>query len=90
MAKSSPDRSEWELTEEADRDRIGGGPGASDSNSGGGNASGAPDADTAMRAGEEINAGDVDEDKKRLFPEAFGEEGHPGDDRDPDQTDHRE
>jgi hypothetical protein len=90
MAKSSPDKSDWDLTEEADRDRIGGGPGASDSNSGGGNATGAPDADTAMRSGDLTDRGDVEEDRKRLFPESAGDEGHPGDERDPDPTDHRE
>jgi hypothetical protein len=58
------------LTEDADRDRIGGGPGASDANSGAGNATGAPDAETGMRAGNVVNRGNVERDRKQLFPDA--------------------
>jgi hypothetical protein len=78
MAK---DKSDWDLTSDADRDRIGGGPGASDAYSGAGNATGTPDADTGMAAGEVINRGEVDEDRKRLFPESEDENPQPGQDR---------
>jgi hypothetical protein len=67
MAK---DKSDWDLTADEDQDRIGGGPGASDANSGAGNATGTPDAETGMRAEEAIEGGDVDEDRAKLFPEA--------------------
>ncbi len=42
--------------------------GADDNNSGGGNASGTPDADTGMRAEAVINRGDVVHDRAKLFP----------------------
>lgn len=80
MAKQNKDKSDWDLTEDADRDRIGGGPGASDANSGAGNATGSPDADTSMRAGDVVDRGDPDEDRKRLFPEAASEAFRPGED----------
>ena len=54
--------------------RISDGIGASDDNSGGGNATGIPDADTAMRDGGSPPAGNVKEDRKKLFPEKFGSE----------------
>jgi len=74
MAK---DKSDWDLTSDADRDRIGGGPGASDAYSGAGNATGVPDADTGMAADEVINRGDVEEDRKRAFPELEDEKTRP-------------
>ena len=82
MAKPKRDKSDWDLTEDADRDRIGGGPGASDANSGAGNATGIPDAETGMRTDEDvIDQGDIDQDKKRLFPENQDETPPPGTDR---------
>jgi len=54
------------------RPLISNGPGASDDNSGGGNASGTPDADTAMRPGGNPPPGDVKDDRRRLFPDAPG------------------
>jgi hypothetical protein len=78
MAK---DKSDWDLTNDADRDRIGGGPGASDAYSGAGNATGVPDADIGMAAGDVINRGDVEQDKKRLFPELDDDSPQPGQDR---------
>jgi hypothetical protein len=78
MAK---DKSDWDLTSDADRDRIGGGPGASDAYSGAGNATGVPDADTGMAAEEATNRGDVDEDRKRLFPDLEEDAPRPGQDR---------
>jgi len=74
MAK---DKSDWDLTSDADRDRIGGGPGASDAYSGAGNATGVPDADTGMAAGDVVNRGDVEEDRKRLFPNLEDEKARP-------------
>ncbi|HEX8343055.1 MAG TPA: hypothetical protein VF624_19285 [Tepidisphaeraceae bacterium] len=44
------------------------GMGAGDGNSGGGNATGAPDGDTAMRSDAEIG-GDVETDRAKLFPQ---------------------
>ena len=41
---------------------------ADDDNSGGGNASGTPDADTGMRAEDVIHKGDVERDRAKLFP----------------------
>ena len=79
MAK---DKSDWDLTREEDKDRIGGGPGASDANSGAGNATGIPDAETGMNAGDVTNRGDTEEDRKRLFPDLDDDTPHPGQDRD--------
>jgi hypothetical protein len=78
MAK---DQSDWDLTNDADRDRIGGGPGASDGYSGAGNATGIPDAETGMAAGEVINRGNVEEDRKHLFPDLDDDAPRPGEDR---------
>ena len=79
MAK---DKSEWDLTNDADRDRIGGGPGASDGYSGAGNATGVPDAEIGMAAGDVVKRGDVEADRKRLFPELDDDETpRPGEDR---------
>ena len=47
-----------------------GGGGSNDVTSGGGAGAGVPDAETAMRAGEAVTRGDVQEDRQRLFPEA--------------------
>lgn len=66
MAK---DKSDWDLTSDADRDRIGGGSGASDAD--------VPDADTGMAADEVINRGDIEEDRKRAFPELEDEKTRP-------------
>jgi hypothetical protein len=85
MSKQKKDRSDWDLTEDADKDRIGGGPGASDANSGAGNATGVPDADTAMRAGDAINQGDVDEDRAALFPDEDKTDPNPDDDPPPNE-----
>ncbi|HEY7119850.1 MAG TPA: hypothetical protein VH475_24890 [Tepidisphaeraceae bacterium] len=75
MAK---DKSDWDLTSDEDRDRIGGGPGASDANSGAGNATGVPDAETGMAADDAVtDRGDIEEDRKRLFPESPETEPHP-------------
>lgn len=52
------------------RPLISNGPGASDDNSGGGNASGIPDADTAMRPGGNPPPGNIEADREKLFPEA--------------------
>lgn len=46
-----------------------GGGGSNDVTSGAGNATGIPDAETADRAGDAVNRGDVEEDRKKLFPE---------------------
>ena len=46
--------------------------GAGDDNSGGGNASGTPDADTGMLAEEVVTKGDVAEDRAKLFPDSPG------------------
>jgi hypothetical protein len=54
------------------RDRPEGGPGAGDSNSGGGNATGIPDAETAMRTGDVTNRGNPDQDREKLFGETEG------------------
>ena len=43
--------------------------GAGDDNSGGGNASGTPDADTGMSAEDVVNRGDVQHDRAKLFPD---------------------
>lgn len=75
MAK---DKSDWDLTADEDKDRIGGGPGASDANSGAGNATGIPDAETGMNAEDVIDAGDVDEDREKLFPESRDDGPNPG------------
>ena len=47
-----------------------GGGGTNDVTSGGGAGAGVPDAETAMRVGDAVTRGDVEEDKKRIFPEA--------------------
>lgn len=44
--------------------------GASDGNSGGGAAAGIPDADLDMRTGGRVERGDVDADRKKLFPDS--------------------
>jgi hypothetical protein len=49
---------------------IGGGPGASDGNSGGGAGAGIPGGGTDMRTNGAFDGGDVEEDRKRIFPEA--------------------
>lgn len=48
---------------------IEGATGASDANSGGGAGAGVPDADTGMNVGNEIDRGNPDEDRKKLFPD---------------------
>jgi hypothetical protein len=47
--------------------------GASDSNSGGGAGAGIPDADVGMNVGDEIDRGNPDQDRKKLFPELHEE-----------------
>lgn len=49
---------------------IGGGPGAGDSNSGGGAGAGIPGGGTDMRTDGAFSGGNVEEDRKKLFPEA--------------------
>ncbi|HSI33263.1 MAG: hypothetical protein ACAI43_11375 [Phycisphaerae bacterium] len=65
MAQNKQQR---DLTDNADANRIGGGPGSSDANSGAGNATGVPDAETGMVAEDAVNRGDVAQDRERLFP----------------------
>jgi hypothetical protein len=50
--------------------RMDGAEGASDATNGGGSGSGVPDADTAMRSESAATSGDVEADRKKLFPEA--------------------
>jgi hypothetical protein len=51
--------------------QIGAGPGASDGYSGGGDGSNHPDAETALRVGDDaITRGDPDRDRQKLFPNA--------------------
>jgi hypothetical protein len=45
--------------------------GASDATSGGGAGAGIPEPETVERSGERVLRGDVNEDRKRLFPERF-------------------
>jgi hypothetical protein len=52
-----------------------GGGGSNDVTSGGGNATGTPDAETAMRVGDAAIRGNVEEDKKKIFPEASQQPG---------------
>ena len=79
MPKSRPSSTRRKAPDYTIKGDIGGGPGASDGNSGGGNASGAPDADTAMRLGRAPGAGNAKEDKAKLFPERFsGEKARAG------------
>ena len=54
----------------AGRAVIGGGPGAGDSNSGGGAGAGIPGGGTDMRTDGAFSGGNVEEDRKKLFPEA--------------------
>jgi hypothetical protein len=56
---------------------IGGGPGAGDASSGGGAGAGTPGGGTDMRTDGAFSGGDVEEDRKKLFPEA---RTHRGDD----------
>lgn len=51
------------------RPKISTGVGASDDSSGGGNASGIPDADTGMQPGGLPPAGNVARDREKLFPQ---------------------
>lgn len=44
-----------------------GGGGSNDATSGGGNAAGIPDADTALSAGDAVLRGDVKKDRRRIF-----------------------
>ncbi len=46
-----------------------GGGGSNDVTSGGGAGAGIPDAETAMRMGDTVTRGDVDQDRERIFPE---------------------
>ena len=54
----------------APRAEIGGGPGAGDGSSGGGAGAGIPGGGTDMRTDGAFSGGDVEEDRKKLFPEA--------------------
>jgi len=44
--------------------------GASDADSGGGAATGTPDADTAARTDNRVNKGNAEEDREKLFPDS--------------------
>ena len=68
---SKKDRKENQHREPGDFDRplISNGVGAADDNSGSGNATGIPDAESAMRPGGNPPEGNVEEDRKKLFPE---------------------
>ena len=46
-----------------------GGGGASEATSGGGSAAGIPEPETVERAGEAVIRGDVEKDRKKIFPE---------------------
>jgi hypothetical protein len=73
---------------------IGGGPGAGDSSSGGGAGAGVPGGGTDIRTDGALSGGDVDEDRRKLFPAAAGDSDPAGrarnDDaavgKDPDQS----
>jgi hypothetical protein len=68
------------------RELVSDGPGASDDSSGGGNATGIPDADTAMRPHGNPPAGNVKEDRQKLFPDTFGRKHSRGKSKDKDDT----
>ncbi|HEX8521699.1 MAG TPA: hypothetical protein VF669_05530 [Tepidisphaeraceae bacterium] len=53
-------------------EEIEGATGASDATSGGGAGAGNPEPDTVARTGGRVLRGNVQEDKKKLFPERFG------------------
>jgi hypothetical protein len=53
-------------------EQIEGATGASDANSGAGGGSGVPSGDLAMRVGDEVTRGNVERDKRKLFPERPG------------------
>jgi hypothetical protein len=73
MAKARSRSAERKAPDYTVRGDIGGGPGASDSYSGGGNATGTPDAETGMRLGRAPGAlANVRQDRAKLFPERFG------------------
>jgi hypothetical protein len=66
-----PDIGTGRSDEERRRDeKVEGAVGASDGTSGGGNATGIPDGDTAAHAGEAVTQGDVKDDRGKLFPDA--------------------
>jgi hypothetical protein len=62
---------------------IEGGPGASDGNSGGGAGAGIPGGGTDMRTNGAFDGGNVEEDRKRIFPETAPETS---DRNDPDES----
>jgi hypothetical protein len=62
---------------------IGGGPGAGDGSSGGGAGAGIPGGGTDMRTNGAFNTGNIEEDRKRLFPEASENQE---DQSDPDES----
>ena len=67
------------------------GPGAGDGSSGGGAGAGIPGGGTDMRTGGAFNAGNPDEDRQRLFPDAAGNRPRPFNDEtkigtDPDES----
>ena len=53
-------------------EQIEGATGASDASSGGGAGAGTPDPETVEGSGGRVLRGNVERDKKRLFPERFG------------------
>jgi hypothetical protein len=65
--ESNPPKERPKRPADPNSTRIEGGVGAGDSNSGGGNATGIPDAETAMRTGDVTNRGNSDKDRERLF-----------------------
>ena len=57
---------------------IGAGPGAGDASSGGGAGAGIPGGGTDLRTNGAFSGGDVDQDRKKLFPDQAGPGARPG------------
>ena len=68
MARKQPRERKPRVDENLGELGAGGG-GSNDVTSGAGNATGIPDAETADRAGDVVNRGDVEKDREKLFPE---------------------
>jgi hypothetical protein len=67
--------------------QLGGGPGAGDGSSGGGGGAGIPGGGTDMRTDGAFGGGDVEEDRKRLFPDDDARRAGSGDEADPNDPD---
>ena len=65
------------VDEDAGRDGTlgAGGGGSNDVTSGGGAGAGIPDAETALRMGDAVTRGDVEQDRQRIFPDAAQNSG---------------